>query len=77
MTFMDDSSPLWEKEHKQALLKGESVYIDPQTGYRVMTEIGHQKRGHCCLSNPRCRHCPWVEKFSIKETKMIDPISLI
>ena len=32
-------------------------YIDPVTGYQVMTSLALLKRGRCCGSG--CRHCPY------------------
>lgn len=32
-------------------------YIDERTGYKVMTEQFHLRRGFCCKSS--CRHCPY------------------
>ena len=32
-------------------------YIDPLTGYKVMTKWCHLERGSCCGS--KCRHCPY------------------
>lgn len=45
------------KLHAVAVAGGEHSYIDPRTGYMVMTELHHQARGHCCQSG--CRHCPY------------------
>lgn len=33
------------------------MYIDPKTGYSVMTELLHKRRGYCCGN--ACRHCPY------------------
>jgi len=46
-----------EEAHKKACEEGRDFYIDPETGYQVMTELYHKKRGHCCQSG--CRHCPY------------------
>jgi hypothetical protein len=32
-------------------------YYDDKTGYRVMTESYHKRRGSCCGNV--CRHCPY------------------
>lgn len=48
-----------ERIHKEACERGETSYRDPQTGYIVITEIGHIKRGSCCGCG--CRHCPWSD----------------
>ena len=37
--------------------KGDKFYIDPSTGYMVMTRVNHLARGKCCGSG--CRHCPF------------------
>lgn len=43
--------------HDRAVETGESAYIDPETGYRVFTSLGLQRRGQCCGCG--CRHCPF------------------
>ena len=50
-------SPDIEELHRAACEKGLNTYIDPITGYMVMTEDVHRKRGVCCGSG--CRHCPF------------------
>jgi hypothetical protein len=35
-------------------------YYDDKTGYRVMTESYHRRRGTCCGNG--CRHCPYEPK---------------
>jgi hypothetical protein len=43
--------------HEAALAAGEEVYVDPATGYLVLTAQRLWRRGECCDSG--CRHCPW------------------
>ena len=43
--------------HKKACEQGKDHYIDPQTGYLVMTSTFLKNRGYCCENN--CRHCPY------------------
>jgi len=43
--------------HQAACDRGERYYTDPATGYQVMTEVAHKKRGKCCGCG--CRHCPF------------------
>lgn len=43
--------------HDEACRNGRSTYVDPATGYTVITEQTHRKRGTCCGS--KCRHCPF------------------
>ncbi len=47
----------WHEAHRQAVERGESFYVDPETGLHVFTELGLRRRGHCCGSG--CRHCPY------------------
>jgi len=49
--------PPWREAHERALASGLPTYVDPETGYRVFTEIAHRRRGTCCGS--ACRHCPF------------------
>jgi hypothetical protein len=51
------AGPRWKAAHEAALQRGETTYVDPETGYRVFTEHAHLARGHCCKSG--CRHCPY------------------
>ncbi|KAG0001491.1 hypothetical protein BGZ79_004593 [Entomortierella chlamydospora] len=54
------------------------MYIDPKTGYSVMTELLHRRRGYCCGN--ACRHCPYnhenvgvspkVKKANIEKGKL-------
>lgn len=45
------------RAHAKAISANKSYYIDPMTGYKVMTRDCHLKRGKCCGS--MCRHCPF------------------
>ena len=45
------------RAHADAVRRGEDGYIDPDTGYFVMSALGLRRRGHCCGLG--CRHCPW------------------
>jgi diphthamide synthase (EF-2-diphthine--ammonia ligase)/ABC-type hemin transport system substrate-binding protein len=46
--------------HEKACAAGNLAYIDPETGYTVMTELAHKRRGKCCGSG--CRHCPYAHE---------------
>ena len=48
------------KRHKEAILNKSDVYIDPETGYTVLTAEFLLRRGYCCESG--CRHCPYYVK---------------
>ena len=45
--------------HEDACDRGEDGYIDPSSGFFVMTSLCLVKRGDCCGNG--CRHCPWPE----------------
>ncbi len=47
----------WWPLHESACARGESTYRDPETGYRVFTSVGLDRRGRCCGCG--CRHCPY------------------
>lgn len=47
----------FDARHREACSNGEMSYTDPSTGYMVMSELAHRKRGKCCGSG--CRHCPY------------------
>ena len=55
--FLEQELPRAEALHKQAVRERRDDYTDPETGYRVFTEIYHLRRGFCCGSG--CRHCPY------------------
>jgi hypothetical protein len=46
-------------EHEAALRRGALSYIDPPTGFSVLTAAFLEARGCCCQSG--CRHCPYIE----------------
>lgn len=50
-------TPPWAEVHQAAVAAGQRTYRDPSTGYLVMTEVEHRRRGSCCGTG--CRHCPW------------------
>lgn len=43
--------------HLAACNEGRSTYIDPATGYQVLTSDALLKQGKCCGNS--CRHCPY------------------
>ncbi len=43
--------------HQQACKRRENSYIDPMTGFFVMTAHYLRERGYCCGAG--CRHCPY------------------
>ncbi|XP_074078391.1 uncharacterized protein C1orf53 homolog [Macrotis lagotis] len=43
--------------HAAACAAGQLNYVDPTTGYLVLTKVAHLQRGDCCGS--ACRHCPY------------------
>ena len=50
---------LTDKLHRQACKDKKNYYIDPKTGYKVLTEYYLLTRGYCCSN--KCRHCPWKD----------------
>ena len=44
--------------HAHALRSGSDTYVDPRTGFTVLTAGYLARRGSCCDSG--CRHCPYV-----------------
>ncbi|XP_007939276.1 uncharacterized protein C1orf53 homolog [Orycteropus afer afer] len=43
--------------HTTACAAGQLTYVDPATGYVVLTQLAHLQRGECCGS--ACRHCSY------------------
>ena len=46
------------RRHGAAMSAGEAGYVDPLTGFFVMTAQYLADRGSCCGNG--CRHCPYV-----------------
>ncbi|MEZ5204547.1 MAG: DUF5522 domain-containing protein [Acidimicrobiales bacterium] len=49
------------ERHDRALRSGLSTYLDPATGFTVLTSQYLADRGYCCSTG--CRHCPWAEAW--------------
>jgi hypothetical protein len=45
------------ERHERACASGLSTYLDPATGFVVLTAAYLADRGYCCSQG--CRHCPW------------------
>lgn len=43
--------------HKKACQEHQYWYVDPESGFRVLTAFFLKKREYCCRSG--CRHCPY------------------
>lgn len=43
--------------HRDACTQGRDTYIDPATGYQVLTSEALLRQGRCCGNS--CRHCPY------------------
>lgn len=54
----DPASAQILRVHADALAAGADTYIDPRTGYTVLTAAYLARRGYCCESG--CRHCPYI-----------------
>jgi hypothetical protein len=53
-------NPLYEeimRRHAGAVAAGEGGYLDPSTGFFVMTAVFLARRETCCTRG--CRHCPY------------------
>jgi len=48
-----------QRAHAAAVAAGEPTYVDPATGYLVLTAAALLERGECCASG--CRHCPYPD----------------
>ncbi|MEM8902933.1 MAG: DUF5522 domain-containing protein [Actinomycetota bacterium] len=58
---LDPAAPFRDEilaAHDAAVAAGRDGYVDPMTGYVVLTAAFLLDRGHCCESG--CRHCPYV-----------------
>lgn len=52
--------------HSEACEAKKDSYIDPITGYQVMTSYFLKNRGTCCNNN--CRHCPYKSDADKKDS---------
>ena len=50
-------TPEIEAAHAAAVAAGADTYLDPVSGYVVMTAPALARRGACCGNG--CRHCPY------------------
>lgn len=50
-------TPQAQVRHDEACRQGSDTYLDPDSGYTVMTSLYLLRRGWCCGSG--CRHCPY------------------
>ena len=55
----EDEATIAARAHAAAIAHGDETYVDPVTGYFVLTEATLRARGTCCGSG--CRHCPYSE----------------
>jgi Family of unknown function (DUF5522) len=51
-------------EHQRAVELGEDTYLDPETGYVVLTAPALLARGYCCGNG--CRHCPYPAEEQLR-----------
>ena len=49
--------------HERACRKRENSYIDPVSGFFVMTAHYLRGRGYCCGAG--CRHCPYPSDVQV------------
>jgi hypothetical protein len=54
----DPAYPQIIRAHSDALDIGADTYVDPRTGFTVLTAAYLARRGTCCESG--CRHCPYI-----------------
>lgn len=49
--------PRIQRIHEAACRRGDTGYIDPDSGLMVLTAHYLSRRGYCCGTG--CRHCPF------------------
>lgn len=58
MGAVEKTAPVFFEElDRKASAEKQDQYIDPNTGYLVMTSFFLKNRGYCCENG--CRHCPY------------------
>jgi hypothetical protein len=55
----DPAYPQIIEAHAEALRAGADTYVDPRSGFTVLTASYLARRGSCCDSG--CRHCPYLQ----------------
>lgn len=63
-------SPEIEALHHAACEAASETYVDPASGYLVLTRYAHLKRGSCCGNG--CRHCPYPKNQDAEITRTKD-----
>jgi len=63
--------PHVQQAHDAAEKKGQTGYIDPDTGLLVLTGKYLMDRGHCCGAG--CRHCPYPPEEQARAGRPTDP----
>ena len=62
--------------HRTACEEGKDTYIDPSSGYQVLTSEALLKKGKCCGNS--CRHCPYghinVERSGAAHVSINKPV---
>ena len=53
-----------EKQNRDSIERGDSGYVDPETGYYVFNSDYLYNMGMCCGND--CRHCPWALPSALK-----------
>lgn len=60
---LDPGHPAYDRilaAHEDAMRRGEPGYVDPATGFLVLTAAFLWAREACCTQG--CRHCPYVDR---------------
>jgi hypothetical protein len=53
-----DADETWsQRQHQEAMARGEPGYLDHRSGLYVQTAQSLLNQGECC--GQECRHCPW------------------
>jgi ATP-binding cassette subfamily B (MDR/TAP) protein 1 len=68
--------PNLESLHSKACAEGLDTYVDPTSGYQVLTSNALLRQGRCCGNS--CRHCPYG-RFNVRgvdspELPMANPV---
>lgn len=65
-----------EELHSIACREGRDTYVDPASGYQVLTSFALRRQGRCCGNS--CRHCPYghinVRGSQSSEVKIDSPV---
>lgn len=60
-----------QRIHRAACRRGDTGYVDPESGLMVLTARYLLRRGYCCGTG--CRHCPYPPDEQARAGRPVTP----